>query len=136
MTNRSHRLYHVLGNEVISHYAEGLGDVVRLARENSTYSPLDSDAVQYFAAHVYALEVAQGGEACVGDIAGKANEKLEDKAAPAPAPVTSTSPGESSTTLPAPAATSTEAAPAPAQVQATGNDCHTHADGTVHCGAH
>ncbi|KLT40890.1 zincin [Cutaneotrichosporon oleaginosum] len=106
-----HRLYHVLGNEAISHYAEDLGDVIRLARDNSTYSPIDSDAVQYFAAHVYALEVAQGGDACVGDIAGKANEKPADKPAPAPA---------SSASTPA----------------ASGTDCHTHADGSVHCGSH
>lgn len=92
---------------------------MRLARDNSTYSPFDSDAVQYFAAHVYALEVAKGGDECIGDIAGKANEAHE-------------APAGNGGAAPAPS-TSTDAAP---EAQASGNDCHTHADGTVHCGAH
>lgn len=51
-TNCSHRLYHIpsIANNAVAHYAEELGDVVALAEHNSTYSPLDSNAIQYFAA--------------------------------------------------------------------------------------
>ncbi|BEI80817.1 hypothetical protein CcaverHIS002_0113460 [Cutaneotrichosporon cavernicola] len=125
-----HRLYHVIGDGAIAHYAESLGDVVQLARDNSTYSPVDTDAVQYFAAHVYALEVAQGGDACIGDIAGKANEVPSSKEDAPSASVPPASTSESSTTTPDPA-TSTGSVGG----QAAGNDCHTHADGSVHCGA-
>lgn len=57
-------------NAAVNHYADDLGEVMQLAKTNSTYSPFDSDAQQYFVAHVYALEVAKGGDACIGDIGG------------------------------------------------------------------
>lgn len=52
ITDTSHRLYHVpqIANSAVAHYAEDLGEVIELAEHNSTYSPFDSNAVQYFAA--------------------------------------------------------------------------------------
>lgn len=42
--------------------------MIELAEHNATLSPFDSDALQYFAAHVYALEVAGGGDRCIGAV--------------------------------------------------------------------
>lgn len=114
-TNGSHRLFHVppVTNGVVDHYTENLAEVIELSKHNSSFSPFDSDAQQFFAAHVYALEVAKGGDACIGDVAN---------AVPPPA-----------TPDAAPAASSSPSAAAPPAAATSGKDCHSHADGSECC---
>jgi len=68
---------------------------------------------------VYALEAAQGGDACIGTIEHGHHSESGD----------AHSHGDASSAS-APAATSTAAA---ATTSAAGQDCHTHADGSLHC---
>ena len=118
-----HRLLHVpqVTNDAVHHYiAEGakLGGVTELAEHNATYSPFDSDALQYYAAHVYINEVVGGGESCIGDVEAAAHSHGDA--------------GHGAATTSAAAASSGTAAPAQTSAAAS-QDCHTHADGTVHC---
>ncbi|WWD20704.1 hypothetical protein CI109_105180 [Kwoniella shandongensis] len=120
-----HRLFHVpqVTNGQVDHYAEDYASVLELAEHNSTYSPFDSDAHQAFAAHVYAVEVAKGGDACVGQ-AAEAHDHDHTAATSSAAPAAATT---------AAAATSAAAAAPAATSAAASQDCHTHSDGTVHC---
>lgn len=164
----SHRLFHVpqVTNAVVAHFAEDLSEVLELAEHNSSYAIYDQDALQYFAARkccsvstyisanstdVYALEVAGGGDACIGQIEHSHADDSHSHAASS----TSAASAASSTAVPAASATSASAdIPAPpaestgcvlhvdhyhcegpaaatsaaAAAQQTG-DCHTHADG-------
>jgi hypothetical protein len=121
-----HRLLHVpqVTNDAVHHYvAEGakLAGVTELAEHNATYSPFDSDALQYYAAHVYINEVVQGGESCIGNVEEAAHDHSHGDAGHASASSTA-------------AATSASGSAAAAQTSAAASqDCHTHADGTVHC---
>ncbi|WOO83155.1 Major allergen Asp f 2 [Vanrija pseudolonga] len=113
-----HRFYHVpqITNSAVNHYAANLAEVVQLSQNNSTFSPFDSDALQFFAAHVYALNIG-AGDVCIGDV----------KNAVAP------------TTANAPVATpkpDNKPAPPPTPATTADNSCHTHADGAVHCEGH
>lgn len=94
--------------------AANLAEVVKLSQNNSTFSPFDSDALQFFTAHVYALDIG-AGDVCIGDV----------KNAVAPP-----------TTTPAPAATpkpDNKPASAPTPATTADNSCHTHADGGESC---
>lgn len=150
-------MYHVpqVSNAAVGHVTEGLADVTDKAAHNSTGLDLDSDALQYFAAHVYAVEVAGGSEQCIGDIGHDHDEAhgddhkdaqgdkdchthadgtvhCEGGDAAQPDAQPSSEATQPTSAAPAPAPTS-EAAAAPAQ---TSDNCHTHDDGTVHCGDH
>ncbi|KAF9874749.1 hypothetical protein CkaCkLH20_07886 [Colletotrichum karsti] len=107
-TDLLHRAFHVpavsLGQ--VEHYAEDYASVLDLARNNATYSVVDSDALQYFAIDVWAYDVAAPGVGCSGEL----EEEKEDTPA-------------ATTTPPTPAAT-TSSAP---------QECHTHDDGVIHC---
>jgi len=110
-----HRLFHVpqVTNSAVEHYADDYESVIELAEHNSTYSPVDSDALQWFAAHVYAIEVAQGGQQCIGTFTDP-----HDHTSSSPTATASTSVSSGMST------TSTSSAAA---------ECHTHSDGVVHC---
>ena len=117
-----HRLLHVpqVTNDAVHHYIEEgakLAGVTELAEHNATYSPFDSDALQYYAAHVYINEVVRGGESCIGNVEAAAH---------------SHSHGAASSSAAATKAAATSAAAAQTSAAAT-QDCHTHSDGTVHC---
>ncbi|KAK6910705.1 hypothetical protein I203_104737 [Kwoniella mangroviensis CBS 8507] len=142
-----HRMFHVpvITNELVGHYSEDYASALELAEHNATYSPMDSDALQAFAAHVYAVEVAQGGDACIGQPA-----ESHDHASSA-SPSSTSSQAASATSAAAEAchthadgavhcesddaasASSTATATAAAAQTSAAGDCHTHADGTVHC---
>lgn len=101
-------MYHVpqISNAAVGHITEGLADVTDKAAHNSTGLDLDSDALQYFAAHVYAVEVAGGGDQCIGEIGHDHDEAHGDD---------------------------NKDSKDPQDAQGGDKDCHTHADGTVHC---
>ena len=105
-----HRLFHVpaISNEFVDHFAENLEEVIELAAHNGSFAARDSNALQYFAAHVYANEIAQGGESCTGEIGHDHDHADDDHAS------TTTAAGATATTTAA-------------------SECHTHADGTEHC---
>lgn len=110
-----HRFFHVpqITNSAVNHYAENLEEVYELAAHNSTYSPFDSDALQYYAAHVYINEVVKGGNGCLGDLQALQHGQSAATSSASSGPVSTTSAASAS--------------------QTSGKDCHTHADGTVHC---
>ncbi|WVF72582.1 hypothetical protein IAT40_007399 [Kwoniella sp. CBS 6097] len=151
-----HRMFHVptITNNLVGHYSEDYASALELAEHNATYSSVDSDALQAFAAHVYAVEVAKGGDACIGQ-AAEAHDDSHGAAASSSAAPAATSAAASATSsaaeschthadgavhceggshdhADASASASASAAPAAATSQAA-KDCHTHADGTVHC---
>ncbi|TYJ58346.1 hypothetical protein B9479_000892 [Cryptococcus floricola] len=133
-----HRFFHIpaVTNGKVDHYAEDYTGILELAEHNSTYATVDSNALQYFAArkslllfietHVYALEVAKGGDACIGKVAESSSSKTSSLATSASWTGSSVPDASSSST---PAASSTAAASS----DNAGKDCHTHADGAVHC---
>lgn len=108
-TDLLHRALHVptisLGQ--VEHYAEDYAGVLELAKNNATYAIVDSDALQYFAIDVWAYDVAAPGVGCSGEL-----EKKEKEGAPV-----------ATTTASPPAATNSSAP----------QECHTHADGVIHC---
>ncbi|KAL0930491.1 Antigen 1 [Colletotrichum truncatum] len=109
-TDLLHRAFHVplvsLGQ--VEHYAEDYAEVLDLAKNNATLSVLDSDALQYFAIDVWAYDIAAPGVGCSGEL------EEEDKKEETPA----------ATTTPSSPAATTSSAP---------QECHTHADGALHC---
>ncbi|KFA46811.1 hypothetical protein S40293_05587 [Stachybotrys chartarum IBT 40293] len=112
-TDLMHRLLHVptISQGIVDHFAEDYAEVVELAQSGDGNSAIDSDAIQYFAIDVWAYDIAAPGVGC----SGETPEAVAEEA-------TTTASAAASTTETAAAATST-----------TGQDCHTHADGTVHC---
>lgn len=162
-------MFHVpqVTNEAVGHVTESLADLTDKAAHNSTGLDLDSDALQYFAAHVYAVEVAGGGDECIGEIGhdhddahgddsqggdkdchthadgtvhcvgGDAHQDAQPSSAqPVPESTSEAAPEPTSEAAPEP---TSEAAPEPtseAAQAAPSDNCHTHADGTVHCGDH
>lgn len=138
-----HRLLHVptITDGAVDHYASGLAGAVQLAKTNATYSPFDSDTLQYFAAHVYINEVVKGGDSCIGDIAALPAPTADAHGAPLPSATGSPASAAAPTTSRAAASSATSSravssAAAAASASAAGADCHTHADGSIHCGAH
>ncbi|WVQ99805.1 hypothetical protein IAU59_006947 [Kwoniella sp. CBS 9459] len=145
-----HRMFHVptITNALVGHYSEDYASALELAEHNATYSAIDSDALQAFAAHVYAVEVAKGGDACVGQAAESHSDShgAAASSSSAAAPSATSSAAESCHTHSdgavhceggsddhASTSASASAAPAAATSAAASQDCHTHADGTVHC---
>ncbi|KAK2041400.1 zincin, partial [Colletotrichum somersetense] len=116
-TDLLHRVLHVplVTGGAVEHYAEDYAGALALARDNATYAVVDSDTLQYFAIDVWAYDVAAPGIGCTGELEGE-EEAAEGGKRPAP---TTTAAGSAATT---PAATSS----AP-------QECHTHADGALHC---
>ncbi|KAF6822331.1 Antigen 1 [Colletotrichum plurivorum] len=110
-TDLLHRAFHVplvsLGQ--VEHYAEDYAEVLDLAKNNASLSVVDSDALQYFAIDVWAYDIAAPGVGCPGEL--EEEEESKDDA---------------------PAATTTAATPA-ATTSSAPQECHTHADGVLHC---
>ncbi|OLN95825.1 Antigen 1 [Colletotrichum chlorophyti] len=108
-TDLLHRAFHVplISEGVVEHYAEDYAEALDLAKNNASLSVVDSDALQYFAIDVWAYDIAAPGVGCPGEL-----EEEEHHDEPTP-----------STTASTPAAT-TSSAP---------QECHTHADGALHC---
>ncbi|KDN35108.1 zincin [Tilletiaria anomala UBC 951] len=112
-----HRLFHVpqISNEKVVHAADSYLEVLELAKKNASAAVLNQHSLQYFALDVYSRQQVPGG--CLGT----PEPVISATAAPA-----ASTPAVSALT-PSPAATA-----APAGVI---KDCHSHADGTIHCGA-
>lgn len=102
-----HRLSHIpsVSHGALDHYADGYAGSIELAKSNDTWTPYNTHTLQFFALDVYARVVSIPGTGCTGE-APEEEEEEED--------ATTTS------TTGASEATSTQ-------------DCHTHADGEVHC---
>ncbi|KAK2004396.1 zincin [Colletotrichum falcatum] len=115
-TDLLHRAFHVplVTQGAVEHYAEDYAEALALARNNATYAVVDSDALQYFAIDVWAYDIAAPGVGCTGEL-----EKQDEDEKPAP-----TTTAASSAAAAATAATTTSSAP---------QECHTHADGALHC---
>lgn len=89
-------MFHVpqISEGVVEHYSEDYPTAIELAETNSTYSVMDSDALQFFAIEAYAYDVAVPGEGCAGEY------EEETSSAPAPAASATATPtaAESATT--------------------------------------
>ena len=111
-----HRVLHIpkIGEGIVEHYAEDYESVIELAQTESELSVRDSNTLQYFALEAYAYDVAVPGEGCAGKVAATsaAASASSAEATGTPSPTESEKPS------------ATSAAPA---------ECHTHADGVVHC---
>ncbi|KAJ0160195.1 Major allergen Asp f 2, partial [Colletotrichum tanaceti] len=108
-TDLLHRAFHVplISEGVVAHYAEDYADALALAKNNASLSVVDSDALQYFAIDVWAYDIAAPGVGCSGELHEEEEEHTEE-----PTPTSTT------------AAAATSSAP---------QECHTHADGVLHC---
>lgn len=119
-------------HEKIHHYADTYGDCLKLAKENSTAAVTNQHSLQYFALDVYSRKMTKWG--CVGEVEEHTDDDDGDDHS-------GHSHGSSSASATAAAATTTTAsaasqAAAPTSAASTSSDCHTHADGSVHCGTH
>ncbi|PWN49293.1 zincin [Violaceomyces palustris] len=127
-----HRAFHVPNfvHDQIHHYADSYADCIELAKTNSSAAVSNQHTLQYFALDVYSRKTVKWG--CVGEI----KEEEDDGHAHAhAAPTSSTESAAPTETSASTTATAAQAA-APTETQAASSDCHTHADGSVHCGAH
>ncbi|PWZ02054.1 zincin [Testicularia cyperi] len=114
-----HRAFHVppFVHEKVHHYADDYYAVLELAKTNSSAAIVNQYTLQYFALDVYSRTMVEEG--CIGTIAPKVKD--DSHAAPAAAATTTSA---------------AAAAASPTAAAAASSDCHTHADGSVHCGSH
>lgn len=127
-----HRAFHVpeFSHEKIHHYADKYAEVLQLAQEeggNGTRSVSNQHTLQYFSLDVYSRKLVKWG--CVGEVVEE--DKDDDGHGHAGHGHATAS---STTAAAPPAATSSSSATATAAAEAS--DCHTHADGSIHCGTH
>ncbi|KAI5856876.1 putative peptidase family-domain-containing protein [Tricharina praecox] len=106
-----HRLFHVpsVSEDAIHHTADGYAETLELATHEDGEAVHNSDSLLYFALEVYALRVSVPGVGCLGTAVAKK-----------PSPMT--------TAIATPAAATTLATTTMPK-----KECHTHADGAVHC---
>ncbi|KAK0523049.1 Prenylated Rab acceptor protein 1 [Tilletia horrida] len=128
-TDLTHRAMHLpsMTNELVVHAADEMADVLELAKTNVSFSVRNQHSIQNFAFEVYTREnIVEEG--CVGEILPAEHDDHDHSSTTASGIATATA------TATATASGSTAAASAPAQTDpAAAKDCHTHADGTVHC---
>ncbi|THY59878.1 zincin [Aureobasidium pullulans] len=128
-----HRLFHTtkIGEGAAEHYADSYTECLELAEENPAEAVRNTPTLQYFALDVYAMDVALPGEGCTGTVG---EEEVDSHvAAPASSAASSAVSSAASTTA---AATSTSAQAAfqtASKTSSAAAECHTHADGVVHC---
>lgn len=108
-----HRIFHLepVGEGALEHYADSHAECLKLAETDPAKAVRNSHTLQYFALDAYAYDVALPGEGC----AGKSPTTHDD---------------DHSATQPTASTTSDSA---PTQTSAAPTECHTHADGVVHC---
>ncbi|POR35302.1 Putative peptidase family-protein [Tolypocladium paradoxum] len=106
-TDLMHRILHVpiVSEGIVDHFAADYPEVVALAKSQSQKSGIDSDTLQYFAIDVWAYDIAAPGVGCTGK-----------------------PPKAETSTKPTPASSST-----PSATKSATTECHTHADGALHC---
>jgi hypothetical protein len=129
----------------IAHVADTYADVLELASTHPEFAVSNQLTLQLYAIDSWSrANVVEGG--CVGAIGPAAGLTLDGDAhggsssstSASVAPSSSSSAAAASSTSSSAAAAAQTSAPAPeaAQQGASQSDCHLHADGTVHCGAH
>ncbi|THV84578.1 zincin [Aureobasidium pullulans] len=129
-----HRLFHTtkIGEGAAEHYADSYTECLELAGENPAEAVKNTHTLQYFALDVYAMDVALPGEGCTGTV----GEEEGDSHVAAPASSAASSAVSSASASTTAAATSTSAQAASQTASKTSSaaaECHTHADGVVHC---
>lgn len=137
-----HRLFHTpqVGEEIVDHHGDGYAGSLELAAgANYSLAGHNTATLQYFAAEVYAFDIAIPGEGCVGKVAvsSSSSAAVASSSTSAVPSANSAAAGTltsvaATRTVPAVAASSTSASAA-AVVSPAGSDCHTHADGSLHC---
>ncbi|KAK4635949.1 Major allergen Asp f 2 [Fulvia fulva] len=134
-----HRLYHIpaFGQGYIDHYSEGYEAIVESASMNSPNATHDSDGLQYFALEAYAYDVILPGQGCPGPT-GELPSTSSAAAAPASTSsatltATATAAGVSATSAMATATASAAAQDSGSDSGSVPENCHTHANGDVHC---
>ncbi|OJD37900.1 major allergen asp f2 [Diplodia corticola] len=115
-----HRLYHLpaVGETAVDHFADTHAECVALARADPARAVRNTHSLQYFALDVYAWDVALPGEGCTG----------RDGADGGGGSSSSSAVAASSSTTPSPLVSVASAA-----ATGGGQECHSHADGVVHC---
>lgn len=127
-----HRIWHTdkLGQGVVGHYADTFAECLELAVANETYAVRNSASLRYYALDAYAYDIAVPGVGCTGDLPEESNSVASS--------YSSATTIEASSTSVSVATTLTTATPTTTE-QATksgsngGLECHTHANGDVHC---
>ncbi|EHL00472.1 putative Major allergen Asp f 2 [Glarea lozoyensis 74030] len=136
----------IVGEGLVEHHADGYHGCVELAAgENYTLAASNSATLSYFAIEAYAYDIAVPGEGCLGKPVEKEDDGHGHGAASSSSSSSMTESTTSSTTATAAPASTTSINPTRVvQVPATtssatlaqetaGKECHTHADGTLHC---
>ncbi|ODQ66887.1 zincin [Nadsonia fulvescens var. elongata DSM 6958] len=110
-TDLMHRVFHTtsIGEDVAGHYADTYAECLELAIEEPEKAVRNSATLRLFALDVYAYDITVPGEGCTGKPSAVAAVSSTSKAATTTA-VQSATPADNS-----------------------GKECHTHADGVVHC---
>lgn len=134
-----HRVMHTdsFGEFVAGHYADTYVECLELAKTNATFAVRNSASLRLFALDAYAYDIAVPGIGCLGTPPAE----TADSHAAATTSSTATTQNAAATTstaiTTANAATTTAATTTVGDTAtttiATGTECHTHADGEVHC---
>lgn len=101
-------------------------EILQLAIDHPENAVRNSATLRHFAVEAYAYDIAVPGQGCSGTVPVASGTSASSSSV-----VASATPVASSTTE-ASAASTTEAAPA-TTVSSAASECHTHADGEVHC---
>lgn len=137
-----HRVMHLpsIVSDRIAHVADTYADVLELAKSHPELAPSNQLTLQLYAIDIWSrANVVEEG--CIGEVGPAAGLKLDGdehghSAASSTSAAAAGATSASSTSAAAAAAETSSAAPEAAQQGASQSDCHLHADGSVHCGAH
>jgi hypothetical protein len=124
-----HRLFHTqgMGELVAGHYADSFEDCLELAKTNHSLAVRNSATLRYFAIDAYTYDISVPGIGCLGDY--KAASKASSDAH-APALETSSVSEAKASEVPSSTPSNSDSVTTTATA---GAECHTHADGVVHC---
>ncbi|KAG7193341.1 uncharacterized protein KQ657_000757 [Scheffersomyces spartinae] len=133
-TDLLHRFWHttVLGHGIVGHYADGYKDSLELASKNSSYAVINSVSLRLFALEVYAYDITVPGVGCSGD-SGSSSVVKSSSTTPVAATPTSTDDHDDHAHASDDHDHSHTSDDHDHAHSTGGTECHTHADGVVHC---
>ncbi|GAA5832825.1 hypothetical protein JCM11251_005778 [Rhodosporidiobolus azoricus] len=121
-TDLMHRMTHIpsITYDHVHHAADTYPGILALAASNDTQAGANQNTFQAYAIDAYARDVAYPPNGCVGEHAHEETEAADSH-------------GSASSTSASASATVTSAPTSSPSSSAAANECHTHADGSMHC---
>lgn len=130
-----HRLFHTIkvGEGLADHYADDYSPSLQLALDTPEEAVRNSHSLAMFALDVYAFDVAAPNEGCTGTyVPDEEDEAVAEATSTSSSSAAGTTSSAVAAEATAQAATTAADEPVTSTTSAEAN-CHTHADGEIHC---